>query len=1009
MNKIYRLIVSLIPAFILCLFAFSGCKNIRDDEDPTRGKEVTFMLNIKRADSEVILRSAPNGETAEEKQIESMYMVVFKDDYTFDKVIRIDNNPQIEKVSDTEYRCPVALTGGSNYHIAVVANLDVSGFTGTIELLRHMQQSSSTLPTPPLTMYGETYIQNVQTHSHISVRLERSVFAVDITSSATDDFELQEEWYLMNAETSGYLQEDHPETFPGFTSTLANSQKLTTSDRAYSYPHSTNDKAKQTYVIFKGKYQGVSSYYRVPLNVISGEQSLKHGRLYRINIVKVIGVGYSTKEEAIADIANKTVVFTVADWDATNSSESAFFDGYFITSKSVYFEFDAVQQQATTDIYTNVPSLVLIPAYEQLLDMSTPQNANWVTMSLNQVNHQHYRLNVGVFQNNDRQRRSAIGIIRAEGIHTSDLKLPINIYQRDDEEYYSRALNMDINPYQFYSDSKESEVFTGHVTLPIPRQSWSIIKIEYYIPGLGYVEKDDTEKFTDELRKEYDFIESVITPGGEWAPDMDHYLTSVGEGDVKIKTKVMDKTMTRFGRILIRTGGTNYFEGYVTITQDFLSDYKITYPDDYHNDMKREKYVIETDMYRNTESVFYVDITSNSSWSAVVDPVGANSWITLEPDHYVYQDDGAGGTLGYSSDQNHTTRVKVTVQPNDIVPHYDRDISEFVYPQARKGGIIISYHGNELDEDGETPLLKFNENVIDVYQGGYVEIQGTKWLDRNLKTGYLFSEEYDDYTNDGYPMLYPYANPIGLPTNVFGAYSRNNNYYATTPNDYAKPKYYGDDGLFPCGAPQSGYYAGNADFTYHYAYMYYYRSNNVYTAEYYCFSYAKGKWDEIKGALGQYPVTYGTTLNPCPPGWTIPSNKNIKTLVNEFNSIDAQSYGKPIVFPWNRNENLTYYTGKMGVNNCGWVSYFRPSTTNADGETFYRDDSWYVPFFLPAAGTRLIQHTPTTVNGTIGYYKQNEKNGSYESDEVIIVSPSGVLVGVQNVTESSSVRCVKKQ
>lgn len=1004
MNKIYRYLAGLIPLMIiLYLGALSGCTNMRGEDNLEHGKEVTFMLNIKRSASELVLRAdAPKGETSEEKQVTSMYMVVYNEDLTFNKVVRIDGNSRLERIGDTEYRCPVSLTGGSNYHIAVVANLDVSSFTGSIEELKHKALTSTTLPATPLTMFGETDVENVQNHTNIMVHIQRSVFAVDITSNANDSFELLDEWYLMNGEASGYLQEDNPESIAGFISKPTDSDKLSTSQRAYSYPRTTSDHSKQIYVIFKGKYQGQTSYYRVPLNVVQGEQSLKHGRLYRINITKVIGVGYSTKEEAIADVANKTVVFTVADWDDTNNSETAFFDGYYITSKRINFEFDAIQQQSTTDIYTNAPSLVLIPPYSKngLVD-SQPQYANWATLSLNQVDRLHYRLNVGVFQNNDPYTREAFAFIRAEDIHTADLKLPINILQRTDEEYYSRALNMDINPYQFYSDSKKPEEFVGHVTLPIPRQSWSVITVEYYIPGKGYVGKGE---ITDEL-KQYDFIESVSTPGGEWVAH--DYVTSVGEGDVKIKTREMDKSMTRFARILVRTGGENYYEGYITITQDFTSDYTINYPNDYHNDIKRSKYVIETDMYRDTPSEFHIDITSNSSWSAVVDPVGAESWIKLEPNHFEYTEDGQDGNLGFAL-KPITTHVKVTVQPNEFAPYYDYDINEFVYPQARKGGIIISYHGNERDILTGNPLLTFNQSVIDVYQGGYVEIDGTKWLDRNLKTGYLYSQEYDKNNNTGYRMLYPYANPIGLSTNVYGAYSKDNNYFAPTPNaDNLNNYRYGDDGLFPCGGSQSGYYRGSSSRTYRHRSMFFYRDGRFRQAEYYCLIYTKDKWDKLIGTLQSYP-TYNNELNPCPPGWTIPSNENLKTLVKYFKSSDAQSYGKPTTFPWTLNKDLTYYFGKMGVNNSGWVSYFRPMTTTSTGEKVYRDDSWYVPFFLPAAGSRLIMHNPATVNGTIGYYKQNEKNASYESDEVLIVTPSGVLIGVQNVLESSSVRCVKK-
>ncbi len=366
MNKIYTLAL-----LLLSLLTLGSCRDPRMEGDElTPGREVTVMINIHLAESQVLLRAAPDapsGETDEEKAVTSLYYILAKPDGTLiGSPVRIDQSNDLKKVSDTEYQYPIALTAGVSYRIAVIANEKLPATfrpTTLVQLRSRLVSSGTGLPSTPLLMYGEVSADNVQTYTNIRAELQRSVFAVDIisTARAEDGFELEDEWYLYNGETNGYLQQDDPATVAGYTSAPANSGKLSTGQRVYSYPKRVeNDPTKEAYVIFRGRYHGVSSYYRVALNVKEGVQSLQHGRHYRLNVVKVIGVGYNTLEEAVANTANKTVVFTVADWDMTNSSEVVFFDNYYISADRVFFEYDAIQQQRSTTIETNVPSLVLM-------------------------------------------------------------------------------------------------------------------------------------------------------------------------------------------------------------------------------------------------------------------------------------------------------------------------------------------------------------------------------------------------------------------------------------------------------------------------------------------------------------------------------------------------------------------------------------------------------------------------------------------------------------------------
>lgn len=97
----------------------------------------------------------------------------------------------------------------------------------------------------------------------------------------------------------------------------------------------------------------------------------------------------------------------------------------------------------------------------------------------------------------------------------------------------------------------------------------------------------------------------------------------------------------------------------------------------------------------------------------------------------------------------------------------------------------------------------------------------------------------------------------------------------------------------------------------------------------------------------------------------------------------------------------------MGVKNSGWRTWIPDSKR--------RPDRLATPFFLPAAGARLLAWNSTDLSGVIGYYKQAEKHplkpgdadNMLQASYTMIVTPSKVQMGIQNAAESASVRCVK--
>lgn len=1018
MKRDCRLVLGTRLFGIIYLVLFiSGCADsFFKKEDVEDVEKVSVTLLIGEEEPQVVLRTIDT-PTEAESRINSLTIFTFDTATGEQKRRKIITDTDLENIKTGifTYKCTIDTDAGSNYTFVVVANLDLSDFsdTGTYQELKKYPLAGNDLPASPFVMYGEQAIINITNQTSIDVSLSRTAFAVSIGSS-DEEFELEDEWYLCNGETNGYLSVEIPATISGFTSSLKQTSALSKENKAYSYPRvGAFSDTEETYVVFKGKYKGVSSYYRVALNKINGVQELLSNRLYRLSIVKVTGVGYASLQEAKEAKANKTVVFTVSDWDDTNTIDVIFFGNYFISAERVYFEFDMVQQQASTVVKTNAPDLMVIPPVDgpKAYDPENPEfeTAGWTTVSLNKEgisqenpSIKEYRLSVGCFENNDK-RRWAYGYVRADGINSDDLKLKYRVAQRMDKSFYTEALRFDLVPNVFYSYSQSSvqEVFESYVTVPISRQSWDIYSVEYYIPSLGrYVHVNDNEM---DNYPQYDFIESVSNEDGSVEPK-DLPKNYIGNGKVIIKTKTGLEKMPRQARIQISTGSQYYYYSYIYVSQDFDGDYEITYPTDVSDQMKRSRYVIETPLNQTAPLEYTLKIKSNSSWRLYVEPNGNNyygadarDWIEVDTDHFRYPGDpnDPRDEEGYGEEQIETT-VKVTVHPNHSTPEMITDENGnrvYHYPKARIGGLYIQYVGNQTYEGTDEPILSISDQYIYVYQGGYVTISGTDWMDRNLKTGWLFSEEYSS-ANKGYPLLYPYANPLGLPNDVYGAYSKRNNYFPLiTGTDY------GDDGLFPSGAQQSGY-NGIKNHVDNFMLDFYrdHQKGTAHTSSFYGTKDHTRYWD-----IPEH--TQNFEHNPCPPGWTVPYNANLQQLVQMMQY--GTHYGKPDRFPYNQYD-MAYEGGNMGVNNSGWVVYLEPLVNGGD--------SWLLPLFLPAAGARLASRSPMELSGAIGYYKQNEKikwaedaNGPMvKSNTVMIVSQGGVFLGVQNLEEAASVRCIRK-
>lgn len=916
-------------AGLLLLATLGGCRS--EELFPEPGKtETRVKIQFATAPNEVVTRATEVGTDTENT-------ITKVDLFCFDKatgaLLDTDLNTSVSKVSETVFEVVSHSHSGIEMTFVAMINMPAGTTypaTPTIDGLKQMALNG-TLPASPFVMYGQADATINASTDIVRIPVSRSCAGIHLVNTDTN-FTLEDGFWAFNLEQNGYVAAD-PATVTGYTSSLTDAVLTENGARAYTYPRNitVNAATPSTYLIFKGTLSnGQSSFYRVEVNVQAGKQVLESNHLYRVMITKVTDVGYATLEEAKAATADKKIVYTVSDWDDKNQSEIAFFGNYYLGVKQRVFDFDYVQQSATTEIMTNVPDVSIVPPVNSVQETSggyTP--ASWSEVSIAQGATSKL-LSVAVFENLEGKQRDAFCYVRATGIHTDDLKIRVDIHQLHTARFVSQAPIINISPLSFYGSSQESATYASTVTPLLQRQEWRIHNVLY---------EDEGEKF----------IAKVSTTNGSvaFAPDGTPTITGslrfTGTGNVVIETRPVPTSKPRLAVVRIVTGEGNLQSWQdIFVYQDFRLDYTITYPTTVSNQMKRAKYVIETPLEQIAALSYTVSVTSNTSWRTVIEPAEASAWVGIANGTHTASGTGITPT---------TNPFTVTVQKNNSTPVLDG------YAPARQAVIKIVAFDNETQTE-------YRSMDIKVYQGGYVTIGNDIWMDRNLKTGYRYSSSYST-SYASYPMIYPYAIPVGLSTDVYGAYAKDN---AMLPRVTG---YYGDEGYFQSGAPQSGYSGG------------YYRGTARYT--YPVLNLKQYEWSEA------YPAN-----NPCPPGWRVPKVANWNPIITKVNQ--GQDYGKPrdiLLDP-----AISAQNGEMVVKNAGrYISVPRnPGTIGGP-----------IDWYLPAAGYRMINSIDMLFPGVIGQYQTADRLINEEYNKNFYFTNNGAFLYEENLAASTSVRCIRVQ
>lgn len=924
------------------------------------GGEARVSIQFSMLGNEVVLRATEEAGRVEEDVIDHVDLYIFnKSTRAFVKHQSFDKTALTKKVvgTSTFFEVKATVIQGAEYTFVALANMpDGSTYsaTPTINDLKQMGLPSA-LPSSPFVMFGQTDATIDANTGEIEIPVSRSCAGIDLVVDKDANFTLEEGFWIYNLEQNGYVDVADPSTVTGFASSLSPEMRLEgKTARAYTHPRNitVSDATPATYIIFKGKLSnGKSSYYRTEVNVQNGVQELRRNHLYRVIITKVTDLGYATLEEAKAATADKKVVYTVSDWDNKNESSVSFFGNYFLKLEKRSFFFDYAQQSESVEVVTNAPGIAITPPGEMAVDVDgnktfTNSVAGWCAVKeafLDEVNGiRRYLLNVGVFENLEKEEmRSAGFYVSATGIHTDDLKVLADIDQVNFNYYLPYTPNFKLTPDVFYDSSQDESEYVSTITLPLSRQEWIVE---------GYIDDVDNPIIAS-IADKNGVITTFAAPDSLKRRINKSKKRSIGDGKITIRTnKLADdvKRKPRVARVLVASGeGGKRYEWWLNIFQDFNLKYDITYPESVSDQMKRKKYVIETPLFETNPLTYDIEVTSNTSWRAEILPKEAESWVSFDPDTRPEHQHAAGN---YSDE---TTSFKVIVKPND-------QPLEEGYPPARQATVrVVCYQGTGAEE------VVFRTANIIVYQGGYVKIGEDIWLDRNLKTGYR-------YSNSDYPMLYPYAIPVGLPTDVYGAYALNN----TTLNPTNKNQN-GDDGFFVSGASQSGYSSNN--------YNYYYRGSNLTYSRVSLIGGGENAWNEK-----------GLNYQPCPPGWGVPKRSQWEFIGNLVNSGYGYGYGKP--HDISLDPEISAQNGDMMVRNSGRYITVDPADSTNSG---------LIDWYLPAAGNRLFNGVSLQFSGVYGNYKLANGYTDDENNDHFVFTHNRAYFDQQNEGVASSVRCVR--
>ena len=984
---------TLLLSLLLLLPILTGCRQDRlTGDEITPEAEAVLHLTIHQPESDPILRSTEGGDTEAETRIETLDIYLYKGDH-LDTTGASTTAPEyheritVGKSSGILHRAISYKDASATYQVLVVANAKEGWLTGeekVSDLTDKVVEDRPTIAGPYL-MTGRSRDLTPATDHHVDVVLSRIVSKINITNATPEDNQFEilaivpirtEKSFLFAHvfpfTTGDNERADTPLT-PDGQPRMIEEEKVTMESQSstvtlLTYESELPNTLKNNIgggVLIQARYNGETCWYRFALMDRRGRRIVRRNSIYTVEIEEVHGKGYNTPEEAIRRRPVNMILGVTTLERSIKKSEQIITDGeYFISSTRAFvhhgtrasYEYevngtkyatDPNDRQFTEDITvrTNIPDFrsftILESKYSFAGDGTTPysfvdpDNISWITsrwedhvsvgdddlgFGVKDLKYDFRGLYIDdrwggateqqlIDSNYKRSVEYKIGVS-----NYPNLFLRISIDQTPDEVLRDQLL---LYPSLISADSRRDQVFEVSVDAFRPGNKWEIVGISYltgtapeyqswvsYSPTSGVVGKDRKILLTTRM-----------LPWGQ------------NTGEALIKVKLTD---THTGDMIdLKT---------IRVTSGQALDYDIIYPEGSPRvaDLSRTFRVIETPLDQVGDLTYSINVRSVTPWH-VQRPEKDDGWITLS-DPSIGTDTGTSG-VGYNGS------FTVTVKENRVEP------LNGLY-KARQSLVRIISERASLD--------------ILVYQGGYVVIGDTKWIDRNLMqtARKRMTDSGDSYFElpEGYrdtaieDLLYPAAVPIAFEESTLACYAMHRGTVTKIAHPGAQPTidhgyqnknyytYYAPRGLNP---QRDGYFGGCMPASLM-AMSYFYDKNSAPENAW----NASADMDNSKARDPMKEPTTKGTYDPCPKGWRTVSYREADEMLR-YLAYDPHFYRGGV-------EDTFVYSDDPDAKRAQDKTFKTPLN---NGTYFINDDD--VNVWFPYAGYRQASNDVVNGDGTV--------------------------------------------
>ena len=1044
-NLSHTLLLSLLALLSLTL---TGCRQDRiwgDEVDPEGGDQ-TIELSILLPDNSGSLRSVEGGDAKAETLVKNLDIYLYKGDNlsTADsRAIKPEYHEHItvDSSAGVIHRAISHKDQGATYQLYVVANAPDNDLTGE-ETLSELT-ASVTYSTPilkgPYVMSGRSRDYIPSEAKHVDVVLSRIASKVILTDDTKDDkFELisviplrPDRSYLFSHTTPFEVGDqekvDNP-IVPKETEILWKQEdEVTASDRKVTLLTYESGLPKEVLpeevlpeevlqgvgagMLIKAKYEDKDCWYRFALMDGRGRQIVRRNSVYSVEIKEVNGKGYATAKEAMDHRPINMILGITSTKTAIKLSEQIVTDGeYFIGSTRAIIhlgsrankEYKVGEKEYATNrndrqvapvitIRSNIPESDFSEfkiqekkysyaghSSHKEKSFTDPDGEDWITAELKKHTPVPGEIEIPATQDLAYDFRGLYIDDRWGGVteeqliekrYTRSVEYKIGV---DSHPNLFLRLTIDQTPDELLRD--QLVIYPSLLSVDSKRQQTFDLFIQGYHEGFEW-EVMGVTYLTGEDPKSQKWV-SYSPAKGITGVDKHILVTTnpLSEGQNSGHALIKVKLTNPKGEVVdIKT---------IRISSGEALEYDIVYPEGSPRveDLSRKIRVIETPLDQSGDLTYTINVRSVTPW-IVQRPEKDSDWIT-QPERSIDPNTATAG-VGFNG------YFTVTVKQNKVEP------LNGLY-KARQSVVRI------ISERASRDII--------VYQGGYVVIGDTKWIDRNLMR--TARKDMVDYTPKGYyympdgyngtrivDLLYPAAVPIAFGENMFACYAKHRagamklSYGATSTALPFVYHNYGDDykdffayvskGGKP--SPQNdGYFGGCMPATLM-ALSYF---DDDYSAPENAWN-AKAEMDNSKERDPLKEPTKKGAYDPCPEGWRTAAYREVNELVQHMarephfysagledtaiNSDDpdaTRAYGQDYKAPYN---NGVYFINEDNVNVWfPYAGYRQASNDEADveGSKFsqlmkpgYEGRYWFNFFY--GDGNSIFLSIKTTADGSL--------------------------------------------